>query len=143
MYFDCNWTETQLLGRAQTKHAREFKEAWHSTDGNTINRHIDIPTIYLQLKTLHRSSTNNDVNMTNTNNVHSPIALLSTSTTQYSNRSHNNTPDNRVQSTMTTHPSTSNNIINNIRSTSKQPIRRSQRIRSQQRETIYNIYICK
>ena len=64
-----NWTETQLLGRAQTKHTREFKEAWYSTDSNTINRHIDIPTIYLQLKTLHRSSTNIDVNMTNTNNV--------------------------------------------------------------------------
>ena len=41
-----NWTETQLLGRAQMKHAHEFKEAWYSTDGNTINRHIDIPTIY-------------------------------------------------------------------------------------------------
>ncbi len=121
-----NWTETQLLGRAQTKHAREFKEAWYSTDSSTINRHIDIPTIYLQHKTLHRSFTN-DVNMTNINNVHSPIALLSTYTTQYSNRSNNN----KVQSTMTTHPSTSNNI----RSTSKQPIRRSQRMRSQQRET--------
>ena len=55
----------------QTKHAREFKEAWYSTDSNTINRHIDISTIYLQLKTLHGSSTN-DVNMTNINNVHSP-----------------------------------------------------------------------
>ncbi len=38
-----NWTETQLLGRAQTKHAREFKEVWYSTDSNTINRHMDIP----------------------------------------------------------------------------------------------------
>ncbi len=55
----------------QTKHAREFKEAWYSTDSNTINWHIDISTIYLQLKTLHESSTN-DVNMTNINNVHSP-----------------------------------------------------------------------
>ncbi len=122
-----NWTETQLLGRAQTKHAREFKEAWYSTDSNTINRHIDIPTIYLQLKTLHRSSTNIDVNMTNTNNV----ALMSTSTTQHSNHSNNNTPNNKVLSTIKKHPSTTNNI----RSTSKQPIRRSQRIRSQQRET--------
>ena len=31
-----NWTETQLLGRAQTKHARESKEAWYSVDANTI-----------------------------------------------------------------------------------------------------------
>ena len=50
-----NWKETRLLGRAQTKHAREFKEAWYSTDDNTINRHIDIPTVYLQLKTVRRS----------------------------------------------------------------------------------------
>ncbi len=75
----------------------------YSTDSNTINRHIDIPTIYLQLKTLHRASTN-DVNMTNINNVHSPIALLSTPTTRHSDRSNNNTPDNKVQLTMTTHP---------------------------------------
>ncbi len=108
-----------------------LKEAWYSTDSNTINRHIDIPTIYLPLKTLHRSSTNIDVNMTNANNVDVPIALMSTSTTQHSNHSNNNTPNNKVQSTITTHPSTTNNI----RSTSKQPIRRSQRIRSQQRET--------
>ncbi len=78
-----NWTETQLLGRAQTKHvhAREFKEVWYSTDSNTINRHIDIPTIYLQLKTLHRSSTN-DVNVTNINNVHSPIVPITTKCSQ-------------------------------------------------------------
>ena len=99
-----NRTETQLLGRAQTKHARKFKEAWYSTDSNTINRHIDIPTIYLQLKALHRSSTNIDVNMTNTNNVDVPIVLMSTSTTQHSNHSNNNTPNNKVQSTITTHP---------------------------------------
>ncbi len=85
-----NWTETQLLGRA---HAREFKEAWYSTGSNTINRHIEIPTIYLQLKTLHRSSTNIDVNMTNTNNVDVPIARLSTSTTQNSNHSNKRHPE--------------------------------------------------
>ncbi len=33
-----NCSETQLLGRAQTKHAREFKVALYSTDSNTINR---------------------------------------------------------------------------------------------------------
>ena len=44
-----NWTKTHFLGRAQTKYAREFKEAWHSTDDDTINRHIDIPKVYLQL----------------------------------------------------------------------------------------------
>jgi hypothetical protein len=34
-----NWTHTELLGQAQTKHAREFKEAWHSMD----NREVKIP----------------------------------------------------------------------------------------------------
>ena len=46
-----NWAKTPLLGRAQTKCTREFKEAWDITDDDTINRHIDIPTVYLQLKT--------------------------------------------------------------------------------------------
>ena len=32
-----NWTETQLLGRSQTKHAREFKEAWYSIDATYCN----------------------------------------------------------------------------------------------------------
>ena len=41
-----NWTEIQLLGRAQTKHAREFKEAWYSIDSNTINQHKKRNTSY-------------------------------------------------------------------------------------------------
>ena len=52
-----NWTKTQLLDQAKTKHAREFKEAWHSVDKNTINRHIDIPSVFLQLKNSSNSST--------------------------------------------------------------------------------------
>ena len=50
-----NWTETQLLDQAKTKHTREFKG--YSVDKNTINRHIDIPPIFLQLK--HSSDMNN------------------------------------------------------------------------------------
>jgi hypothetical protein len=68
-----NWTETELLGRAQTKHAREFKEAWYSIDGNTINRHVEIPTVYLQLKTTRKCPTNNNDTMTNTNNPNIPM----------------------------------------------------------------------
>ena len=46
-----NWTETQIFDQlAKTKHAREFKEAWYSIDNNTMNRHIDIPPAFLQLK---------------------------------------------------------------------------------------------
>ncbi|XP_028415011.1 uncharacterized protein LOC114538091 [Dendronephthya gigantea] len=121
------WTKTELLGRARTKHAREFKEAWFSTDDNTINRHIDIPAVYLQLKTKRKDSINNHINVTN-NNLNPPA-----SDTQQSNHSTATIPDNEMQSTMTTHPSTTTHI----RSTSKQPIRRSQRIQSlkEQRET--------
>ena len=63
-----------ILGHAHTKHAREFKEAWHSMDNNTINRHVDIPTIYLQLKKKTNASTNNNTNTnthTNLTNSHS------------------------------------------------------------------------
>ena len=59
-YVNChtfNWAKTQLLGRAQTKYAREFKEACHSTV-DTINRHIGIPTVYSQLKTVRKNSVN-------------------------------------------------------------------------------------
>ena len=50
-----NWSQTKILGQATTRHAREFKEAWHSMDRSTINRHIDIPPSTInsnKLKTL-------------------------------------------------------------------------------------------
>ena len=50
-----DWSQTKCLGQATTKHAREFKKAWHSLDKQTFNRHIDIPLIYLQLKRSCRS----------------------------------------------------------------------------------------
>jgi hypothetical protein len=64
-----NWTHTELyiLGQAQTKHAREFKEVLHSMNKNTINRHVDFPTIYLRLKKTPNASTNNNTNNTDTN----------------------------------------------------------------------------
>ena len=40
----------KLLGKAQTKEAREFIETWHSLDKSSFNRHIEIPSVYLQLK---------------------------------------------------------------------------------------------
>jgi hypothetical protein len=40
-----DWSQMRCLGQATTKHAREFKETWHSLDKQTFNRHIDIPTI--------------------------------------------------------------------------------------------------
>ena len=77
-----NWTKTQLLDQAKTKHAREFKEAWHSVDKNTINRHIDISPVFLQLK--------NSFNL---------------------NNSHRRTPAAKNPATMTTtHPATTNQI---------------------------------
>ena len=41
-----NWSHARCLGQANTKNAREFKEAWHSLDKQIFNRHIDIPLIY-------------------------------------------------------------------------------------------------
>ena len=77
-----NWTETQLLDQAKTKHARQFNEAWYSVDTNTINRHIDIPLVFLQLK--HSSDLNN---------------------------SHRRPPADNDPATMTTtHPATTNQI---------------------------------
>jgi hypothetical protein len=31
-----DWSQTRCLGQATTKHAREFKEAWHSLDKQTF-----------------------------------------------------------------------------------------------------------
>ena len=114
-----NWTETQLLGRAQTKHAREFKEAWYSIGANTINRHIEIPTIYLQLKTIRNNPTNK--NNTMANDINFPITVLSTPVTHQSNLSNDVISTDQTHSTTTTHSSTTNQI----RSTTGQPIRRS------------------
>ena len=131
-----NWAKTQLLGRAPTKYAREFKEAWHSTD-DTINRHIDIPTVYLQLKTVRKNSVNNNTKITNTNIVNNPITLQSRSTTHSYNSNDTLIPNNNVQSSMTTHLSTTNGKT----STCKEPIRRSQRIATARNLNI--VHICK
>ncbi len=52
-----DWSQTRCLGQATIKHACEFKEALHSMDELTFHRHIDISTIYLQLKRPRKSST--------------------------------------------------------------------------------------
>ncbi len=56
-----DWSQTRCLGQTTTKHAREFKETWHSMHKLTFNRHIDIPTIYLQLKHSRKSSTSSSL----------------------------------------------------------------------------------
>ena len=80
-------------------YAREFKEAWYSGDDNAINRHIDIPTIYLQLKTIRKIAPNNDTNASNTNVENLPTSAIHQS-------SDFTIPDNEEHSSMTTHPST-------------------------------------
>ena len=86
---------------------------------------IDIPTIYLQLRTVRKVATNNDTNNINGKN-------LPTSATRQSN--HYTNPHNELHSCMTAHPSTTNDAT----STSKTSIRRSQRILNlrQQLETL-------
>ena len=133
-----NWAT--YIGRAQTKYAREFKEAWHSTDDNTINRHIDIPTVYLQLKTVRKNSVNNDTKITNTNIVNLPITLQSISTTHSYNASDTLIPNNNVKSSMTTHLHTVS-TTNDKTPTCKEPIRRSERIATARNLNI--VHICK
>ena len=51
-----DWNKTTILDHAETRQAREFKEAWHSLRNPAINRHIDIPPAYQKLKELHKST---------------------------------------------------------------------------------------
>ena len=44
-----DWTKTTILDHGTTREAREFKEAWHSIQIPSINRHIDIPHAYAHL----------------------------------------------------------------------------------------------
>ena len=72
---------------ASTKQAREFKEAWHSMDKSTINRHIDIPTIYHQLKHQEQGhpsdppNKNNRTDSPQTNEQEKPTTGVSTEET--------------------------------------------------------------
>ena len=81
--------------------------------------------MHLQLKTI-RNDHKNDTNATNTN-----VENLPTSVTHQLN--HSIIPDNEAHPSTTTHPLTTNDTV----LTSKEPIRRSQRIHSlrQQSET--------
>ena len=93
---------------AKTKHAREFKEAWYSIDNNTINRHIDIPPAFLQLK--HSSDKHKYFRQPRAINESAPV----------------------IQDcpTMTTHPTTTNQTLQ----PTKEPIRRSRRIQQQKQK---------
>ncbi len=99
-----DWSQTSCLGQATTKHAREFKEAWHSINKQTFNRHIDIPTIYLQLKHPSKRSS------LSPSTFNPPTTSLPTSTDD----------DNNYLRTITTN--------DNHRREIPQPIRRSRRL---------------
>ena len=73
------------------KHTRDFKEAWHSVDKNTINRHIDIPPVFLQLK-----------NSSNLNNSHRRAPAV-----------------NNLATMTTTHPATTNQIPQSTKGTNQ------------------------
>ena len=82
---------------------------------DTINRHIDIPTVYLQFKTVRKNSVNNDTNITNIDIVNLPITLQSASRTHHSYNSHDTIiPNNNVESSMTTHSSTTSVTIHQL-----------------------------
>ena len=71
-----HWANTKVLGQANTRYAREFKEAWHSLDKPAINRHIDIPAAYHQL----RFKIRNEDRKTYTNTSEHPTNITSQST---------------------------------------------------------------
>ena len=106
-------SQTRCLGQATTKqHAREFKEAWHSLDKQTFNRHIDIPTIYLPLKRTHKSPNSSSL-------------TFNPPSTSFPTPSHDN--NNQLHSIVTN---------DNQHTEIHQPIRRSHRLQQlqQQRE---------
>ncbi len=88
----------------------EFKEAWHSMDKLTFNRHIDIPTIYLQLQHPRKSSSLSSLTF------NPPTTSLPTSTDD----------DNNYLRTIATNDSHRREI--------PQPIRRSHRLQHRQQE---------
>ena len=48
-----NWMATKILAEAKSKHAREFLEAWFSTN-ESINKHVDLEPIYEPLRNRDR-----------------------------------------------------------------------------------------
>ena len=94
------------LGQATTKHAREFKEAWHSLDKQTFNRHIDSPLIFLQLT-----------------QIFNLINFLNTYPTFYRYYLTNNQNDDRNMY-----------ATNDHQAENRQPIRRSRRLQHRHKE---------
>ena len=52
-----NWNEINILGRANTRHGREFIEAWFTRTGS-INKHVEMETVYEPLRV--KSTITND-----------------------------------------------------------------------------------
>ena len=98
----------KLLGKAQTKEACEFIETWHSLDKSSFNRHIEIPSVYLQLKSKPNNQSKQSTDQT----------------TKVMNR--NITPSTSPKNAS----NTAGRINNDTITTAVQPIRRSQRIQT-------------
>ena len=113
-----NRSQTEILGQAAIRHAREFKEAWHSMDRSTFNRHIDIPTIYHQLKQTQNPR----------------LSSLSSTTGTHPTNIRNATTSRKP--TTGTFPTTTNinaQSTNDNKPVNHQPIRHSERLESQRR----------
>ena len=116
-----NLADTKILGHAKTRRARQFKEAWHSTNKATFNRHIDIPTIYQQLRRRRiRTTTQNNLS----SNATRPITTINSSDTNNAEV----TIDNQR-----THPTSQRtekrtSVKSRKPPDNPQPIRRSQRL---------------
>jgi hypothetical protein len=57
---EIDWENTEILATASSRHAREFLEAWHSTE-QSINQHVQLDTVYGSIRSrLRRMMTSTD-----------------------------------------------------------------------------------
>ena len=113
-----NWSQTEILGQVATRHARKFKEAWHSMDRSTFNRHSDIPIIYHQLKQTQNPRLSS---LSLTTGTHRTNIRNTTTTRKLTTGTFPTTTNINTQSESTN----DNNPVNH------QPIRHSKRLESQ------------
>eukprot|EP00061_Rhincodon_typus_P018848 g48199.t1 len=62
-----DWDNTFTIAQAKQGHAREFLEAWRS-NWNSINKHIELDTIYKPLKNRIESDVNHPSKLRHINN---------------------------------------------------------------------------
>ena len=111
-----NWSQTEILGQAATRHACKFKEAWHSMDRSTLQQ-------------THRYSHHLPSTQTNSN----PPSLSSTAGTHPINIQNATTTRKPTTGTSPTTTNINMQSMNDNNPVNHQPIRHSKRLESQRR----------